>query len=730
MRGGLEGVVLPLVAAACLSVTALAQEDPYEKYVKTSKDFQPVKQDAAFLLKACPSWVFMPWYFQWTIGHSDAAGEFCKATGINGAFTDRGRASYLDWMNKYQLRFYMDHTAGKGDLHLWDGSKHKEHLNEIHGTGIRVRPINATMKAKLEGIIKQCIEAVKSSPMRAAYALDDEISWGHFVHPTMWQATDDPNAYQNWLEEVYGPQAPEHKGWISYESMRMKVPTWSVATFDASQLMDQWSFNDSVYNNFLGDLVTYANSVDPATPCGYVGGQGPSAFGGYDYAKVMRKIQYLEAYNIADVQSMVRSYNPRNAMPLVTTFFFKGGKTGEKAGLDDAVWQAWYYLAQGNRGHIAWVEDWFDGQTPKDWLRQIAPTYIECGQKIGPLVSGTEWKHDGVAVYYNHASTQLSWIMDAQAHGKTWINRNSDSKLGSVHLVRSAWLNMLRDEGLQFNWLNYVDLIQKGVPSEYKVLILPATLCLSDAEARKIKAFCEAGGAVLADYMPGLWDQHGKGRAGGGVLDSLFGVKHDPKITAKDVFNGTGKLWCETDQDVNYSYKSYAGLLSNQNTCQKDASGFNKAVLKMDVAKVNKVGKGTAVLFNLSPQWYNAYRVAGAGEAAKRSVFMKPLHEAGLQRWVQIKDAGEKAFGYEIAYWAKGNRTIAFLIANKEVAATDVGGGAAVGLTADTLPVTLAFTRDVKNVKDERAGKDLGSGKEFKLDWKMNEACVLSFDSL
>ena len=31
---------------------------------------------------------------------------------------------------------------------------------------------------------------------------------------------------------------------------------------------------------------------------------------------------------------------------------------------------------------------------------------------------------------------------------------------------------------------------------------------------------------MIADYMPGLWDQHGKGRADGGVLDDLFGVKH------------------------------------------------------------------------------------------------------------------------------------------------------------------------------------------------------------
>ena len=360
-------------------------------------------------------------------------------------------------------------------------------------------------------------------------------------------------------------------------------------------------------------------------------------------------------------------------------------------------------------------------------MASLAPTYKECGQKIGPLMNGAEFKSDGVALYYSHASIQLGWILDAAAHGKTWINRNNDDKLGAAHLVRNAWCNMLRDEGLQFAWLSYADVIQTGVPADTKVLVLPATLCLSDAEARQIRAFCKAGGTVVADYLPGVWDQHGRGRPDRGVLDDLFGVKHDPTTTAKDVFQGDGKLWCEVDQDIHYSYKTFVDFLSN-NGCIKDASGFNKAVRGMSVTHVNRVGAGTAVPMNLSPQWYNAYRDAGVAEAAKRTVFMKPIHDAGVQRWVQIKNAGEKEFGYEITAWTKGTRTIILLISNKDVAATDTGGGAAVGLQADTLPVTLVFTRTARNVRDERDGKALGSGREFNVSWKRNEACVLSLD--
>jgi hypothetical protein len=114
---------------------------------------------------------------------------------------------------------------------------------------------------------------------------------------------------------------------------------------------------------------------------------------------------------------LFRSFNPRNTIPTVTSFFY----SGKSNDVTDAIWQAWYYLAQGNRGHIAWVEKWFDADSkPNPWLKVVAPTYQDCSQKIGPLMSGAEWKHDGIAVYYSHASIQLGWILDAAAHGKTW----------------------------------------------------------------------------------------------------------------------------------------------------------------------------------------------------------------------------------------------------------------------------------------------------------------------
>ncbi len=189
------------------------------------------------------------------------------------------------------------------------------------------------------------------------------------------------------------------------------------------------------------------------------------------------------------------------------------------------------------------------------------------------------------------------------------------------------------------------------------------------------------------------------------------------------------KLWVEVDQDANYSWKSYDEFLTNKNTCLKDASGFHKAVRAMPVASERAHGKGRAVLMNLSPQWYNAYRVTGSEPAKQREVFMRHVTAGGVAPWVRVADAGGREHGYEITYWSlPGGRTLLFVCLNPEIRGTSLGGGNSVGLKTGTLPITLRFTREIRNARDERAGRALGSGSGFALDWKQNEAVVLSFD--
>ncbi|MBU0755093.1 MAG: beta-galactosidase trimerization domain-containing protein, partial [Planctomycetes bacterium] len=536
------------------------------------------------------------------------------------------------------------------------------------------------------------------------------------------------SAFQGWLKEVYGEEkAPERKKWASYDEFQTRLQRWSVADFDLSPLMDQWSFNDSIWCNLLGRLTAYANSIDPDTPCGIAGAQAPGPFGGYDYAKLMGKVQFIEAYDLGSSQSIIRSLNPGNALPVVTTHFHDFDPD-DPLNVAGTIHQVWYYLAHGNAGIIGWVDQWFDAdKKPLAWHAKVAPHYLEAGKKIGPLLRGAKWMHDGVAIYYSHASVQLGWILDAEAHGPTWRNRKGDHRLGASALVRRAWENMLRDEGLQYDFISYARVIREGIPSEYRVLILPATLCLSDSEAQRIQAFCEQGGVVIADYLPGLFDEHGRGRKQGGVLDGLFGVKHDPRLKAGDLFQE--RLWTEVDQEARYDEETFEAFFTRENTCIVHESGYHKAVRGMGVQFSNDFGKGRAVLLNLSPQRYNAYRDRGFPGMERRAPFMNPLRGSGLRPWVRIETSKDTIPDYEITYWKKNDRTLLFVCRNPNSLGMGVMSGIDESMECSRQEVTLVLAEPIKDVRNERTGERLAGGNRFTLTWRTNEAVVLSFRS-
>jgi hypothetical protein len=128
---------------------------------------------------------------------------------------------------------------------------------------------------------------------------------------------------------------------------------------------------------------------------------------------------------------------------------------------------------------------------------------------------------------------------------------------------------------------------------------------------------------------------------------------------------------------------------------------------------------------NLSPQWYNAYRQSSFKDTAKREVFMKHVQAKPA---VRIADASEKVFGSEFMFWDKGDRRIMFLVQNPAIAVSSLGGGNAIGLKTEKVPVTLEFAEEISGVRDERTGKELPKGKQFQVEWKMNECVVLSYD--
>ena len=667
-------LVLLLLCAA-----AGAQEDAYARYVATAPEFRTVRT-----VKPAnwDTWIYMPWRHRWTVGTGDEGGRFCAEHGINGGFLDYGRGP-LAWLEKWRLRFYVDHVAGKGTLFLRGRGGPPD-------TSVRPVPLDGLRLAGTKAIVEDSLKRVKESDLRLAYALDDEVSTGRFVKPLPWRVHADDDAYRAWLKTLYGRERPAH--FVTPDDVRAQLGR-RLRELDFSALLDRMSYNDSVFANFLGALVEKANAVDPRTPCGFVGAQTPNLWGGYDYAKFLKKVQFLEVYDAGSAPEIVRSLRD---IPLVSTHF------RAKAAVED-TWRAWSRFAHGQRGMIAWVnEGWCD------WLPAsgFSKTIRELATVQGPKMAGASWAGDGIALYYSHPSIQVSWCLDAQPHGKTWPNRNNDARLGTSHTVRKAWEFLLNDAGLQYSFVTYDEVVRGGVPGDVKVLILPACFALSDAEAKRIREFVARGGRVIADFMCGLFDQHGKGRAKG-VLDDLFGVAHDGSETAGDFF--ADRLWVETDQDKGYKARRWRELL--QTLPGKTRDGYTVAERRLGGPTVS----GRAVYLNLSPLRYLLLREEDRVEDHHIVAFLKHVR---VRPHVVV--SGERYI--EVTRFRKGERELLFAIQNPILRAD----GSRV-VMAGAAHVTVWFRSPVKDVVNERTGEKLGSGKLFRVDFARAEALFLSY---
>jgi len=625
----------------------------------------------------------MPWRWKWSVGTGDPGGRFCNRNGINGGFLDHGKGP-LAWLEKFKLQFYVDHVAGKGTLFLRDANQAAKWEGRTGPGDFRPVLLDAKTLSKTRALIRRNLEGVKRSPMRIAYALDDEISWGTFVRPVSWRVRKD-SQYIGWLVRYYG-RTPEPR-FVGPEGIRgeLKKP---LAEVDLSPLLDRMTFNDSALAQFVGALVQTANRVDPQTPCGFVGGQAPSLWGGYDYAKLCTKAQFLEVYDVGSAPEIVRSLAPH--IPLVSTHFRKAGQDR---------WNAWRHFAHGQRGMIAWVnEGWCD------WVEKFAPTLRELS-RLGRKTKDARWVHDSIAIYYSHPSIQVSWCLDSQAHGKTWPNRYKDQNLGTSHLVRKAWELLLNDSGLQYDFLAYDRVIREGVPAEYKVLILPACFALSDAEARRIREFERRGGRVVADFMCGLFDPHGRGRSRG-VLDDLFGIEHSGKERAADFF--AGRLWVETDQDRGYDARSWRQLCGTLGV--KLEQGFAVAERRLPTMK----SKGRATHLNLSPLRYLVYREEQRAQPRHRRLFVDAL---GVNPGISV--TGDQ--NLEVCRWRKDGRTLLFVVQN---AAVHPGGRTVRGGTAR---ITIRFPGGATDIVNERTGQRLGDKQSLEIDFPRREAVFLSY---
>jgi hypothetical protein len=277
--------------------------------------------------------------------------------------------------------------------------------------------------------------------------------------------------------------------------------------------------------------VDAVHSVDPEAYVAIEGAQLPG-WGGYDYARLTKVLDAIEPYDYAANVEIIRSLNPK--MVFMTTGFAHG--PWEKH-------RVWYELLHGSRGLIIWDDK--SEYVLKDGTvgprgREAAAYYNEIRSGIGALLINSERQSEPIAIHHSQASLRIAWMLQQRPKGEAWVNRNasSDEQDSNFRWLRESYCRLLEDLGWQYDFVDSAmieqgELLRRG----YRILILPDSSALSEAEAKAMRGFVEQGGVLIADRHPGSFDEHGK-RLVQPRLADLFDTKSPGPFAIRAIAQG------------------------------------------------------------------------------------------------------------------------------------------------------------------------------------------------
>ena len=256
------------------------------------------------------------------------------------------------------------------------------------------------------------------------------------------------------------------------------------------------------------------HAADPRALAAIEGAQIPG-WGGYDYSRLAAAVDVMEIYDDGGNVEIARALNPR----LVVLRTSYGGPNEAR--------DLWRSLLRGSRGVIFWdpkgeIVD-ADGRTG-DRGRSLAPHLREIKSGIAARLIRARRETAPVAVLYSPASFRVQWMLDWRPRGTAWSDRRPNEVFEDASAVRASmtgFLDALGRAGLEARIVTPRTLEQGALRRGIRALILPRALSLSEKEGAEIRRFADAGGTVIAEEVPGAFDEHCRRRAAP-LLAELF----------------------------------------------------------------------------------------------------------------------------------------------------------------------------------------------------------------
>ena len=324
---------------------------------------------------------------------------------------------------------------------------------------------------------------------------------------------------RQWLEKSYGTLAALNAEWgTHYPSWDQVMPmTTDEAMRGGDDNFAPWvdfkAWMDVAFARALASGTAAVHRGDPDALAAIEGAQVPGT-GGYDYTLLTEAVDAIEMYDDGENIEIARSLNP--SLVLLGTSALSGPREAHFF---------WRELLRGGRGLVLWdaKREYVDAQGvlgPRG--KTMAPIFAELRGGLGALLINSWRQIDPIAIFYSPASIRLQWMLEQKPHGIAWSGRDAsiESDPDAMRNSTAGYAGLIEHMGLQHRFIAPAAVAAGALRKEgVRVLILPMTIALSDAEAREIHAFAAEGGLVIADGEPGRYDEHGRKRAQPALAD-------------------------------------------------------------------------------------------------------------------------------------------------------------------------------------------------------------------
>ncbi|HID07774.1 MAG TPA: hypothetical protein EYP10_11585, partial [Armatimonadetes bacterium] len=499
-------------------------------------------------------------------------------------------------------------------------------------------------------VAKQYVQSIveKYVPSRQhgvfVYSLGDETTTkGCCLHPACM------DAYRRYLKRQYGTIEALNAEWgthfKSFDEINISAPgdnyeQTALRNGQYARWFDRQAFARYNFARFCKQFVRAYERIDPQAITGF---EGAGRFGD-DFDTIIRTNGFWSPYpSIAD--EIIRSLAPRE--------FIRANWMGYQKTADPLVAYAWRMIC--NDTDSIWWWRWDGIGRFHGFLR---PTF-DLWAATQELVNELRIVRDGLGDWRLHAEMLNDGVAVLYSMPSYFANQlDNSSKFVNIIAAHEAFVNATRDNGIGFKYIT-PRLLRANVllREHYRVLILPFTQALGDADVAAIQQFVRRGGLLICDLRPGIYTDHCKPRERA-VLDELLGVRHkrlgEPKTASI-------KLNCTlAGQSITFELPNTVVDASLRVT-----TGYALATVNgVPVMITRRIGDGRTVLFNFHIATYTQQRMQGVADEMRK--LLKTLYAiAGVKPRVEVTTSvGAPARGVEKRFWRAGDALVMALWRN------------------------------------------------------------------